>query len=341
MPHKRSDASRVASSRVIDDFKAIRGIGPLYEKHLHKAGIRTFAQLAKLSPEDVATHIPNLSASQIRKQGWVLQARKLAPKKAASKPRQKKTTVSTISQHYENFTLEFLLNEKNKLRRLRIMHVQSGDIETWAKWNSEEVLHFLARHTGARLIRSISALTAEVHNPVTKSATPNEERLPISKKIVKAPITVTETFNQIPPQVLPPPPQSQPVPAAVINQIDLIKWTNTLSNSNQPISSLPHDQSFDVKLTLDITKARMSNITQLDVTGMLFAKKLGGGLRRAISEVQRVVPYAPIIDVTLDNANLTQGFYRLEALVKLDSNDAAALSAGIDASFAGGLFQVY
>ena len=151
MTRKRTTTSRVASSRVVDDFKIIRGIGPHYEKYLHNAGIRTFGQLAKLTPEDVATYIPNLSASQIRKQGWILQARKLASKKATSKPRKKKTSVLTTSQHYENFTVEFLLNEKNKLRRLRIMHVQSGDVETWANWKQEEVSHFLARHTGARI----------------------------------------------------------------------------------------------------------------------------------------------------------------------------------------------
>ena len=150
MARKRKTASRVASSRVADDLKLINGIGPAFEKKLHKAGIRTFAQLAKKSPAEVATHLPNLSASQIRKQGWNLQARKLASRTGNTRSGKNKSAVSTTRQHYENFTVEFLLNDKNKLRRLRIMHVQSGDVETWAKWKVEEVSHFLARHTGAQ-----------------------------------------------------------------------------------------------------------------------------------------------------------------------------------------------
>ena len=38
MARKRTTTSRVASSRVVDDFKIIHGIGPLYEKHLRDAG---------------------------------------------------------------------------------------------------------------------------------------------------------------------------------------------------------------------------------------------------------------------------------------------------------------
>ncbi len=173
MTRKRNTNLRVASSWVVDDFKVIRGIGPLYEKHLHDAGVRTFTQLAKLSPEDVATHIPNLSASQVRKQGWVLQARKLVSKKTEAKPRRKKSTVPTTRQHYENFTVEFLLNDKNKLRRLRVMHVQSGDVETWANWRQEEVTHFLARHTGAgiqeRIIQKPEVMIAKSKSAVQET----------------------------------------------------------------------------------------------------------------------------------------------------------------------------
>ena len=113
MTRKRSGVSRVASSRVVDDFKIIRGIGPLYEKRLHDAGIRTFAQLASQSPEDVAAFIPKLSVMHVRNQGWILQARKLASKKTDSKLRKDEKPVSTTHQHYENFTFEFLMNEKN------------------------------------------------------------------------------------------------------------------------------------------------------------------------------------------------------------------------------------
>jgi len=344
MTRKRTTTSRVASSRVVDDFKIIRGIGPLYEKHLHAAGIDTFAQLAKLSPEDIATHIPNLSASQIRKQGWILQARKLTSNKTESKPRKKKIAVSETSQHYENFTLEFLLNEKNKLRRLRIMHVQSGDVETWADWNPEELSGFLTRHTGARLVQAkpITPVTIPPE-PVVVPAQPIAKPDTDSEKADFSLPIKTESISPTPPET--PAPQLQPIPTipkSTIIPIRLLEWANLPANSDQPVNSLPHDQNFDVKLTLDITKASLPMNTQLDITGKLFAKKMGGGTRQAIGEIQRLIPSTPIIDLTIDSATLTQGLYRLEALIELNPAEAIkSANSKIDASFQGGLFQVY
>jgi len=95
-------------------------------------------------------------------------------------------------------------------------------------------------------------------------------------------------------------------------------------------------------LTLDITKASLPVNTQLDVTGKLFAKKMGGGSRQVIGEIQRILPSTPIIDLTIDSAALTQGLYRLEALIELNPAEAVGSAVPkIDAAIQGGLFQVY
>ena len=39
----------------MDDFKLINGIGPAIERRLHEVGVTTFAQLAALSPDGLAT----------------------------------------------------------------------------------------------------------------------------------------------------------------------------------------------------------------------------------------------------------------------------------------------
>jgi hypothetical protein len=340
MTRKYKIAPRVALPRLTDDLKRIKGIGPIFEKGLYDAGIRTFTQLAKKSPGYIATHIPNLSAKQIRKQGWIYQARKLASKKTVSNAHKKETAPSTPSQHYENFTVEFLLNEKNKLRRLRIMHVQSGDVETWANWRPEDVSHFLVRHTGARFIQFLATPNMEMHKLITKpvpsrQAGSTKEGAFKSEKIVDSSTITTETSSQI----IPPIPKSQPISVAAIKQIRLLKWINSLSNSNQPVNSLPHDHNFDMKLTLDLTKTSLTGSTQLDLTGMVFAKKMGYKTRQLIGETQISIQYAPAIDLTICNASLTPGLYRLEALVNL--NSAHLPSKRIDVSFPGGLFQVY
>jgi len=81
MSKKRSEISRNEEPPEIDDLKLIIGIGPVVERRLHGVGIYTYAQLAALSPADIAAAaigISGLTSERIIKQDWVGQARKLA-----------------------------------------------------------------------------------------------------------------------------------------------------------------------------------------------------------------------------------------------------------------------
>jgi|GEM_PF-1276000 len=81
MAGKRSPTTRNAEPPRIDDLKLINGIGPAVEKRLNGVGIFTFAQLAVLSPADIAAAVASLSGlstERIIKQDWIGQARKLA-----------------------------------------------------------------------------------------------------------------------------------------------------------------------------------------------------------------------------------------------------------------------
>ena len=87
MSKKRSDTSRGAEPPEIDDLKLINGIGPAVERRLHSVGIYTYAQLAALSPADIAAAVADLaglSAERIIKQDWIGQARKLSSETVSS-----------------------------------------------------------------------------------------------------------------------------------------------------------------------------------------------------------------------------------------------------------------
>ncbi len=60
-----------------DDFIAISGIGPKIQTLLNQAGVLTYAQLAQLTPEEIA-EITKRSAARISQEGWIAQARALA-----------------------------------------------------------------------------------------------------------------------------------------------------------------------------------------------------------------------------------------------------------------------
>jgi predicted flap endonuclease-1-like 5' DNA nuclease/cytoskeletal protein CcmA (bactofilin family) len=60
-----------------DDFTALRGIGPTFDRRLKEAGIRTFAQLAALTPEEAADII-GWPSQRILSDNLLGQARRLA-----------------------------------------------------------------------------------------------------------------------------------------------------------------------------------------------------------------------------------------------------------------------
>lgn len=74
MPPQAKPATPSATE---DDLKVIAGIGPVYEKRLKAAGVRSFADLLATSPEklqEIVQATPGLADTQ----AWIEQAKPLA-----------------------------------------------------------------------------------------------------------------------------------------------------------------------------------------------------------------------------------------------------------------------
>lgn len=364
MTREQTNAAMEGLPQAADDFTCINGIGLVTTQRLHHAGIRTFAQLAALSAEGIASLIPHLSAKQVIKQNWVQQARERASGKASGKTREGEFLPPVRRQHYENFAVEFLLGEKNKIRRLQIVHIQSGDVDTATKWDAERLIDFLARHTGVRLsYAQVVVLATEKPKSALKPSMATEQVSEVAtetgsiRPAVKPEETpgstpsheITESTSRIlapsdHPHVAnaPQPVSASAVPASAGNRIRLLEWKTFLSGTRQILHNLHHDQCFDVNLTLDLANASLPTTSQLDFTVSLYAKRLGDGARHLIANLHSTRPYSSIIDLTVGNATLPQGLYRLEVLVILVPADKS-LPAGsdINTSIKGGLFQVY
>jgi large subunit ribosomal protein L21 len=67
-----------------DDLKLIRGIGPTFERELKRLGIRTFAQIAAWTDDDVEEIGPKIKArpERIRREDWVKTALELVAGKS-------------------------------------------------------------------------------------------------------------------------------------------------------------------------------------------------------------------------------------------------------------------
>lgn len=79
----RYDFKPAAAVADADDLKRISGVGPKLEKLLHRNGIRTFEQLASLSPQEVEKLDDQLESfkGRIYREDWLAQAEELAQEK--------------------------------------------------------------------------------------------------------------------------------------------------------------------------------------------------------------------------------------------------------------------
>jgi predicted flap endonuclease-1-like 5' DNA nuclease len=78
-----------AAPREADDLKDIVGIGPVLERQLHAAGIVTFRDLARLTPDGVlelAEKLEHVFGDRITRERWVEQAADLHRKKYGNEP---------------------------------------------------------------------------------------------------------------------------------------------------------------------------------------------------------------------------------------------------------------
>jgi hypothetical protein len=154
MAGERSPTYRDSGVPKADDLKLIDGIGPAVEKQLNAVGIYTFAQLAVLSPADIAAAVADLaglSSERVIKQDWIGQAHELAAAayeaqedvEASVEPIED-VVLSAERYHPATFTVEFLLDEHNSVHSIHVMHVQSKQERVWMGWQETQLVDFLS-----------------------------------------------------------------------------------------------------------------------------------------------------------------------------------------------------
>ena len=134
---RRDDPKSSRPGKSGDAFQKITGIGPALERRLWSAGILSYDDLARRSPEEIAAalnDVTGMSSERVTSQNWTGQARDLAGSPAeAPVPR----------QHYAAFHLEFLLESDNRVRRTRVRDHQTDARDAWPGWDEERLLSFL------------------------------------------------------------------------------------------------------------------------------------------------------------------------------------------------------
>jgi hypothetical protein len=314
-----------------DDFRLIKGIGPLLAGRLYDAGICTYKQLASLSPARLAEMVTGLSANQISRQDWSGQARKLATQKTQPKPSPKDRPKRSISQHYENFTIEFLVDEKHAVRRTRVAHIQSGDADTWAGWEARHLVDFLARHTGVRVTMERREKQVDQADHSRDVQNRSRESQPAQPEIgTLLPLhTATVSHSE---QVM----ETTP-PAPLAGKLCISKMEVITPDLDHPVNFLSQDQPYLIRLTLDLSEMNDPGDLPLLYKASVFSRQLGG-TRHSIGETVSTRKFSKSVNLDINGIALPPGTYRLEAFAEIRYDEA---TPGPADSLKGGLLQVH
>lgn len=338
MARKIPGKPTVDSPPRINNFSLIKGLGPILSQRLHDAGIFTYNQLAILSPTELAEKVSGLSAKQIVKQDWIGQAHKLALKKTRSASPPKKEVKRTIRQHYVNFTIEFLLDEKNRIRCTRVAHVQSGDADTWAGWKTDQLVDFLARHAGVRIPTKRFEIPANsvVHRQllgISDSGSSLIEvkspaSLPLLSDIRETPQSGTENTKPI---------LQSPTNTNFSGILRIQNFKILPIGSETPVCTLHQDQPCRVQLTLNLTNIVIPSDIPLRYKATINFKQLGG-VNYLVAEESCTIQLSDCGTLDIICASPPPGTYRPDAFVKLFSDET---DLGLMASLKGDLIQVF
>jgi len=292
MTAKQVESGDIVENQTAQDFKLIRGIGPAIEGRIHSAGITQYAQLAEMSPSELAImfkDLTGLSENWIAKQDWIGQARKLAEKYPAVTEIEEEAT-SQNRQHYAVFTIELLLDETNAVRRTRVMHVQSQQEYTWAGWDDRRLVMLLVEKAGINAALSWGIAP----RPETELA---NNRSPIRGEAEgeAGDIGGVDAAGQL--------------------RIQLLSIAPAGYDRSQVVIS--HDQPYDIHLTLDMAEVNLIRPSYNNYVVNIYSKSLRDGSKTLIAETQGNIERTDEIEIVLKGSPLPVGTYRLEALAMI------------------------
>lgn len=334
------------SAKSTDDLKRIQGIGPVIERRLKKAGIRTFAQMATYSPPQLAQQVVGVSAARVDRFSWIQQARKLARTKSkriepkhtempvATHTATQQIEVASSRQHYATFTIELLLNDDDSVRRMRVVHVQSSEELTCAGWDEARLVAFMIKriklHLPAPTPVSVADLVAAVESLTARDegiAEQTDQRLsPTAISAASSATTLTGRLR--------------------IGEIALTMLVEAEANEQAPHHEqhmlLSHNQPFHLRIMLDLTEVHVTpDDALIHFSAAVYAKNLAGSVRVCVGETRGIIAVSDRVAVSIAGRSLPKGVYRLEASTMIGVMDVDEANPKIKSWLEGGLLQVY
>jgi hypothetical protein len=283
---QRGDPASSSTGQPGDDLQKIDGIGRKFEQRLRDAGIFTYKDLARRSPEEIATILAPMAG--ISPQRIARQARELAgppPDASAARP------------HQVTFHVEFLVESDDRVQHTKISHHRTNASDDWPGWDEEKLLTFM---------RTRIPLPAAS----TSSVTPRPEA---------AQAQVPEQT----PESIPTGPAGRPSPSAPATERPP-SWSLSFEelapvrDDQRRYTRGPNEPS-SARLTMRINPAGTLSHDTFDYSATIAARTFGRRHRSPLGTTKGTIRVSDPISVTVTGTALRVGLYQLVGTVDIYS----------------------
>jgi predicted flap endonuclease-1-like 5' DNA nuclease len=287
-----------STGRSGDDFRKIEGVGRKFEQRLWDAGIFTYKDLARRTPEEIAAVLAPMAG--ISPERIASQARELAGSPLeASVPR----------QHYAAFHVEFLLESDNSVRRTKVHQHQTDARDAWSGWDEERLLSFL---------RDRIPLPAAATPADAPGVEPTQTQADESAQTQTDESAQTQTKGQVPANVEPasadqpsgPVPDRLPSLSLSIEELAPIRdgQHNYVLSPNEPSS---------VRLTMRINPIGAPIHDTFDFSATIVARRFAGHDRSPLGTTHGAIRARDPVSVEVTGPALPPDLYRLLVTVEI------------------------
>ncbi|MCI0337650.1 MAG: hypothetical protein L0226_08740 [Acidobacteria bacterium] len=228
--------------------------------------------------------------------------------------------------HAMNYMLELFLDDNNYVYRTTILHVQSGQEESWDNWDQSQLLTFFKRRPELRLTKILQvAETIESGQdkkpletrvtPLARTASPSPTSIGSKTRAGEKEATASKSF---------------------LRKLDIISAISRI-----PSRSVDHNQGFNVRLHLDLAQIMSLGQGPFDYTVSVLAKSMSSQSQQSFIKDQGTITSGKNMTLNLYWPELAPGVYRISAALTLSIRDTdAASQRDLSASLEGGLFRV-
>jgi hypothetical protein len=279
---QHGDPKPSSTGQSSDDFRKIDGIGRRFEQRLWDAGILTYSDLARRTPEEIAAVLAPMAG--ISPGHIASQARELAePPPEPSVPR----------QHYAAFHVEFLLESDNSVRRTKVHQHQTDARDAWAGWDEARLLSFLRD----RIPLPAAATAADAPGlELAHTETPDQ-----------GPASAGPTLTGQP---------SAPVPDRWLSWSLSIEELAPIRDGQRSNILSPNEPS-SVRLTMRLSPIGTPTHDTFDFSATIVARKFAGHDRSPLGATHGTVRAPGPVSVEVTGPALPADLYRLVTMVDI------------------------